>query len=171
MLVREQHLVDEAVGEQGIPAVEIDPAEHLERPLPDLLHVRPHLVGAQDRELAPDLPGLLDRVVELPEAAAERLAAADPLDQPEFLEVGDVAQVPDQGTEERVVDPVELLVREGLDQSEGVTARLVEPLGERALQLGSGTTSTVAGGGSNLRDTETLARSLAQLGSNRLPRR
>jgi hypothetical protein len=171
MLVREQHLVDEAVGEQGIPAGEIDPAEHLERPLPDLLHVRPHLVGAQDRELAPDLPGLLDRVVELAEVAAERLAAADPLDQPEFLEVGDVAQVPDQGTEQRVVDAVELLVGEGLDQSEGVTARPVEPLGERALQLRSGTTSTVAGGGSNLRDTETLARSLAQLGSNRLPRR
>jgi len=69
-----------------------------------------------------------------------------------------VAQVPDQGTEQRVVDAVELLVREGLDQSEGVTARLVEPLGERGLQLGSGTTSTVAGGGSNLRDIETLAR-------------
>jgi hypothetical protein len=69
-----------------------------------------------------------------------------------------VAEVPDQGTEQRVVDPVELLVRERLDQPKGVTARFVEPLGERGLQLGSGTTSTVAGGGNNLRDVETLAR-------------
>jgi hypothetical protein len=154
----EQHLVDEPADEQGVPAVQIDPAEHFERALPDLLHVRPHLVGAQDRELAPDLPRLLDRVVELAEVAAERLAPPDPLNEPELLEVGDVAEIPDQGTQQRVVDPVELLVRERLDQAEGVTARLIEPPGERGLQLGSGTTSTVAGGGYNLRDIETLAR-------------
>jgi hypothetical protein len=82
-----------------------------------------------------------------------------------------VAEIPDQGTQQRVVDPVELLVRERLDQAEGVTARLVEPLGERGLQLGSGTTSTVAGGGNNLSDIGTLARRLPRLGSIRLPRR
>jgi hypothetical protein len=89
---------------------------------------------------------LLDRVVELAEIASERVAAADPLDQPELLEVGDVPQIPDQRAEDRAVDPIELIVRKRLDQAQGVTACLVQTPGQLGLELGSGTTSTLGAG-------------------------
>jgi hypothetical protein len=157
VLVGEQHLVDEAVRQQLVVGVELDLVQDLQRALSDLLHVWADLVGPQDRQLAPDLAGLLDRVVELAEVAAERLAAADPLDEPELLEVADVAEVPDQRAEDRVVDMVELLLSEGLDQLEGVTPCLIQALGQFGLAVGSGTRSTGGRGCSNLRDRSRLA--------------
>ena len=74
VLVGEQHLVDEAVRQQRIPGIELDLVEDLEGPLADLLQVGANLVGAQDRQLAADLARLLDRVVELAQVTAERLA-------------------------------------------------------------------------------------------------
>jgi hypothetical protein len=141
--VGEQHLVDEAVGEQAALRIELDLVEHLERPLPHPLHIRPDLVGAEDRQLAPDLSGLLDRVIELAEVPPERLSSADLADQPELFEVGDVAEVPDQRTEDRRVDPVELLVREWLDQLQGVASSLSEPLCDRGLLLAAGGATTL----------------------------
>jgi hypothetical protein len=46
-----------------------------------------------------------------------------------------VAQVPDQGAEDRVVDPVELLVGERLDQEERVPACFRQSLRDRILEL------------------------------------
>jgi hypothetical protein len=155
--VREQHLVDEAVGEQGVLRIELDLAEDLEGSLADLIHVGADLVGAQDRKLASDLPRLLDRVVELAQVTPQRLAPADPLDEPELLEVGDVPEIPDQRTEDRVVDPVELLVGERLDQLQGVTTRFLQPLGQLGLGIGSGTSTTLRGCG-YLRDRSRLPR-------------
>ena len=94
VLVGEQHLVDEAVRQQRVLGIELDLVEDLEGPLADPLHVGPHLVAAQDRQLAADLARLLDRVVELTELAAQRLGAADALDQPELLEVARCAPGP-----------------------------------------------------------------------------
>jgi hypothetical protein len=53
------------------------------------------------------------------ETPVERLAAADRLDQPELLEVGDVAEIPGERTEQRRIDLVELLVVELIDEEEG----------------------------------------------------
>jgi hypothetical protein len=154
----EEHLVDEAVRQQPVGGIELELVEHLERPLAHLLHVRADLVGAQDRQLAADLARLLDRVVELAEVTAQRLAAADPADKPELLEVGDVPEVPDQRAEDRVVDPIELLLRERLDQLQGVDACLFEAPGQFGLAIGSGTRTTLTGGCCNLRDRSRLPR-------------
>jgi hypothetical protein len=163
VLVGEQHLVDEAVRQQRIGRIELDAVEDLEGPLADLLHVRADLIGAEDRQLAADLARLLDRVVEVAQVAAKGLAPADSLDQPELLEVGDVPEIPDQRAEDRVVDPVELLLGEGLDQRQGVVACLLQAPDQLGLAAGSGTSPTLAGC-SNLRDRSSLARPLCWLG-------
>ncbi len=50
MLVGEQHLVDEAVLDQRIAGVvELDRAEHVERPRADLVHIGAQLIATQDR--------------------------------------------------------------------------------------------------------------------------
>ena len=46
------------------------------------------------------------------------------LHQPQLLEVGDVAEVPGQGAEDRRVDAVQLLVGERLDEPKGPSSRL-----------------------------------------------
>jgi hypothetical protein len=161
--VGEQHLVDEAVREQRVAGLELDSAEDLQRPLADLVHVGAHLVGLQDGQLAADLARLLDRVVEIAQIAPEGLPAADALDQPELLEVGDVPQVPDQGTEDRVVDPVELLLGERLDQLQGMAACLLQAPGQLGLAVGGGTTSSLARGGCDLRDGPRLSRTVSRL--------
>jgi hypothetical protein len=161
--VGEQHLVDEAVREQRVIGIQLDPIQDLQGPLADLLHVRADLIGAEDRQLAADLPRLLDRVVELAEVAAQRIAPPDALDQPELLEVGDVPQVPDQGTEDRVVDPVELLLGERLDQLQGMAACLLQAPGQLGLAVGGGTTSSLARGGCDLRDGPRLSRTVSRL--------
>jgi hypothetical protein len=156
VLVREQHVVDEAVGQQPVLGIQLDLAEHLERPLANLVHVGADLVGPEDRQFPPDLAGLLNRVVELAQVAAQRLATADPLDEPELLEVADVTEIPDQRAEDRVVDPIELLVGERLDQLEGVTACFIEAPGQLGLAVGSGTRATLSGGCCSLRDGSRL---------------
>ena len=112
--------------------------EHVERPRADLVHVGAQLVAAQDRQLVAGLARVLDRVVEAPQLAVHRLAAADPLHQPQLLEVGDVAEVPGERAEDRRVDGVELLVGERLDQEEGPLARLREAVGDLLAQVGLG---------------------------------
>ena len=54
----------------------------------------------------------------------QRVPAADRLHQPQLLEVGDVAQVPGQGAEDRRVDAVQLLVGQRLDEPESSPSRL-----------------------------------------------
>ena len=169
VLVGEQHLVGEAVRQQLVVGVEFDLVQDLQRALSDLLHVWADLVGPQDRQLAPDLAGLLDRVVEIAEVAAERFAAADPLNEPELLEVADVAEVPDQRAEDRVVDPIELLLGERLDQLEGVAAGLIQTPGQFGLPVGSGTRSTGGRGCSNLGDRSRLAGRGGRLGARDPP--
>ncbi len=134
VLVRDQHLVDEAAGEQRLGLVlEVRAGEDVERPLPDLVHVAPQLLAAKQRQLVADPARVLDRVVEAAEGAVERLAAADPLDQPELLEVGDVAEVPGERAEDLREDGVELLLAERLDQHQGAGARVRQARGDRVL--------------------------------------
>jgi hypothetical protein len=135
VLVGEQQLVDEAAAEQRVLGLvgEIDVVEHVEGALADVGEVGAQLGVAQDRQLAPGLARVLDRVVEAAEVAVQRLVAADRLHQPQLLEVGDVAEVPGQRAEDRRVDAVELLVVERLDQLQGPLPRVDETFRDRIL--------------------------------------
>ena len=106
MLVGEQQLVDEALVQEPVAGiVEVDLREHLQGALADGVHVGLDLAGAQDRQLTAAAARVLDRVVEAAEVAAQGLAIADPLHQPQLLEVGDVAEVPDQRAEKSASRP------------------------------------------------------------------
>ncbi len=135
VLVREQHLVDEAFPQKGILGRrgEVDGVEHLEGALADVGRVGAQLGVAQDRQLPTGPTRVLDRVVEAAEISVQRLAVADRLHQPELLEVGDMAEVPGQGTEQRRVHGVELLVVERLDQLQGARSCLGESFRDRSL--------------------------------------
>jgi hypothetical protein len=130
VLVGEDQLVDESVAEDRIGVIggQVDALQYVERALSDLLHIGAALVAAENRELVTGRPRILDRVVEAPEAAIERLALADRLDQPELLEVRDVPEVPGERAQDRRVLPVELFLGERGDQLEGAGARLGEPI-------------------------------------------
>jgi hypothetical protein len=131
LLVGDQHLVGEAVAEDRVGGIlEIDPFEHLERPLADLVPVGAELGAAEDRQLVAPGPRVLDRVVEPAEVAVQRLAATGGLDQPELLEVGDVPEVPGERAEQRRVDRVELLVVELFDQQQRPLPCFRQPLGD-----------------------------------------
>ena len=137
VLVRDQHLVDEPVAEARVlgALVDVDGLEHVESALPDLAHVGAQLLAAQDRQLVAGGSRVLDRVVVAAQAPVERRAATGLLDEPELLEVGDVAEVPGERAEQRRVDRVELLVAELLDQQQGALARLAQSFGDRVLRL------------------------------------
>jgi hypothetical protein len=137
VLVRDQQLVDEAPVQQRVGGVvEVEVLEHVERPRADLVHVGAELRPAQDRQLVADPAGVLDRVVETPETTVEGLAPADPLDEPELLEVRDVAEVPGERAEDRRVDPIELVVGERLDKEERPSAGLGETVRDPLLIRG-----------------------------------
>jgi hypothetical protein len=137
VLVGEQHLVDEAAGDEGVGVVlELGVIEHVERAGTDLLHIGAEVVAAQDRQLVADPARVLDRVVKAAQLAADRFAVTDALDEPELLEVGDVAEVPGKRAEDRRVDRVELLVGERLDEPESALACLGEAFGDALVDLG-----------------------------------
>jgi hypothetical protein len=137
-LVREQHLVDEAVPQQRILDIRTDlhALQYVERARADVFHVGTQLRVAQDRQLAANLARVLDRVVEAAQLPVQRLPPADRLHQPQLLEVGDVPEVPGQGTQDRRVDSVQLLVVERRDQRQRPLTRLGESVRDRCLRLG-----------------------------------
>jgi plasmid stabilization system protein ParE len=137
-LVREQHLVDEAVPQQRVldGGTDIHILQYVERALADVRHISAQLGVAQDRQLAADLARVLDRVVEAPKLPVQRLPPPDRLHQPQLLEVGDVPEVPGQRAQDRRVDRVQLLVVERRDQRQRPLARLGESVRDRCLGLG-----------------------------------
>ena len=111
VLVGDQHLVDEAPGQQRvIGQFEREAVEDLQRTLAHLPEVDAKLVAVQDRQLAAAGARVLDRVVEPAQIAVQRVPTANRLHQPQLFEVGDVAQVPRQGAQDRGVHAVQLLV-------------------------------------------------------------
>jgi hypothetical protein len=64
-----------------------------------------------------------------------RLATADALNEPQLLEVGNVAEVPGKRAEDRRVDGVELLVGQRLDQPQRALASLGETVGDALIDL------------------------------------
>jgi hypothetical protein len=137
MLVGDQHLVDEAVAQEVVVGVgQLSGFEDVEGALADLADVVAELVAAQDRQLVAGLARVLDRIVDPPELAVGGIAPADALNEPELLEVGDVAEIPSQRAEDRRVDRVELLLGERLDQEQGPLPRLLEAIGDPFAQIG-----------------------------------
>src|SRR5262249_21034803 len=126
-LVRQQHLVDESFTQQAVlgGGGDVHALQYVESPLADVVHVGAELLAVEDRQLAADPARALDRGIESAELAVQRLAAADALDQPELLEVGDVAEVPGERAEQRRVDGVQLLVVELLHQGKGARTCLL----------------------------------------------
>jgi hypothetical protein len=136
-LVGEDQLVDETVAEQALVRVlKLGQVEHLERSLADLGHVGTQLVAAQDRQLVAGPARVLDRVVEAPELAAQRLTVADPLDQPELFEVGNVAEIPGERAEDRRVDGVQLPLAERLDEEQGARSCVRQTVGDPLAEIG-----------------------------------
>jgi hypothetical protein len=115
VLVLEQHLDDER--RDGVEA-----SEHA---LPHGAHVGDRLGAAQVGEIGSLRARGLGRVVDLGEVGAQQLEAGLAAN-PEVLERGDVAEVPDQRTHQRVVLAVEVGLGYRLDQGERASAGLVQ---------------------------------------------
>ena len=97
VLVLHDHAVDEAVGEQRIAAVEVDPVEHLERARAHRGVVVARAGGVEDVEGRPLATGVTERVVHVVEARHRRCGPCELAHQPELLEVTDVGEVPTEG--------------------------------------------------------------------------
>src|SRR5215210_6410171 len=101
MLVGKDQLVDEPVAEERVLGIggDVHVLKYVESSLPDLLHVGAAALAAEDGQLVARGAGVLDRVVEEAEVAVHGLELADLLDQPQLLEVGDMAEVPGERAE------------------------------------------------------------------------
>ena len=102
--------------------------DHLERPLADLLEVVARLGRPQERQVAAAGARGLEGVVDIGQLLAQQRLAAEAMHDPEVLEGGDVAQVPDQRAHQRGVDPLQLLIGEGGHQLERPLAGLLQPV-------------------------------------------
>ncbi len=102
-----------------------------QRALAHLGHVVAGVGGTQERQVAAARARRLEGVVDLGEVAADHVLAAEAMHQPQVLEGGDVAQVPNQGTHERRVDLLQRAVVEQGDQGLSAVPRLLEGVGQR----------------------------------------
>ncbi len=92
--------------------------QHVPRLVPDLTDVLPGFVRAEEREGRAGGPGVFEGVVQFVDVAADRVPPTHIADQPEFLLVADVREIPDErahqrrmlGDQIRVVDAI----REGV---------------------------------------------------------
>ena len=119
LLVAQDELGDHAVADA--PAL-----DHVERPLADLLKVIPGLGRPQEREVAAAGARRLERVIDVGQLLAQERLSAEAMHDPEVLEGGDVAEVPDQRAHQRRVDLLQLLVGERRHQLERPRACLPE---------------------------------------------
>ncbi|GAB3842609.1 hypothetical protein GCM10029963_15950 [Micromonospora andamanensis] len=100
LLVLHDHAEGETVGDQPA-AVEGDPVQQVVHLLPDGGQVGPGLGRRQQRQRRAVPTRLLERVVQVVDVAPDRLPPADVTDQPEFLLVAHVRQVPHQRGHQR----------------------------------------------------------------------
>jgi hypothetical protein len=105
-LVLDDHPVDVAVGEQRPFGPELHAAQHLEHLGADVGQVGPRLGALEDRQVSAHPAGVVEGVVDAVEVQVVGRAAGDLAQQPQLLEVADVADIPDQ----RAHDPVVLAV-------------------------------------------------------------
>jgi len=111
VLVLKDHVVNVSAPEQRIVIVPLEPVESVENARADLPQSRHHLGERRKRQRCARGAWMLERVVH-----SRHLRKLDRtiqiLGEPEFLEVGDVPDVPDDRTHQRIVLPMQILVRE-----------------------------------------------------------
>ena len=118
-LVLRDHADDEVVPRQlG------EPVDYL---LAHLRDVGTRVLRGEDGQRPPLGSPVCERVVQIVELAAVRVATSE---QPELLEVPDVSEIPDERRLKRRDLPRQLLVRERLQQGFGSPARVLEDRGE-----------------------------------------
>jgi hypothetical protein len=93
LLVLHDHSEGEALLDQPSAAQRAG-GERVERLLADLRHVGARLGGAEQRQLHPAGPRVLEGVVEPVDLRAQRLTAADVAHQPQLLLAAHVREVP-----------------------------------------------------------------------------
>ena len=115
VLVLGDHVVDEAVAQEGVRAVGAHVAllEQIDGPGADGVAIGARLGEVEQRQGLPHPAGLLEGVVEVVEALARRLGP-EPPHEPEVLVVGDVGEIPEQRRHQDVVLPAEDGLVEGL---------------------------------------------------------
>jgi hypothetical protein len=130
VLVLHDHPVHEAVGEQGVGRVEVDPGEDVERPLADVGRELARLDRVEQLEVGPLAARVLERVVHVVEALVGRLRPHQPSQEPKLLEVRDVREVPRQRRHQRRHLPGLVLGRHRLEQRQRACPRLGEAAGD-----------------------------------------
>ena len=135
-LVLDDEAEDERAPEQRIVAVERRLLERAQRPLADALDVVARRLGAKQRQLAAAAALVHEGVVELLALGEERRHPADPLADPEILEVADVGEIPDERRLERRPLRRELLVVERGEEHERRVASAVQLGGDGDAAVG-----------------------------------
>ena len=101
VLVRQDQLVDESVGEQRVLGrLQIHTVENLQGASANIVEVTAKIGPTKDREVAAGRAGVLDRIVEAAELPVERIQVADGLHEPQLLEVRDVPEIPGERARE-----------------------------------------------------------------------
>lgn len=106
----------EAVPKQAVRRIELRPLQDLERQLPDLAEIRARRRRVEQLERRPLLASMLERVVDVVAGREDRIAAREPPEQPELLEMADVGEVPDERRLQRGMLADEIVVGEQLEQ-------------------------------------------------------
>ena len=145
VFVLEHHPEDVAVAQERAAALEVEVAQAFEDSLTDVgeeTEGRPTIRKIQART---DRSWVAERIVHSAEPLASELLALDVLEKPDLLEVRDVAEVPHDGTHERIVLDAEVVVVQRGDEKQGPSARLMEAL--RDLESRQGTAGVKSHGG------------------------
>src|SRR2546421_3955971 len=132
VLVLDDHVPDNVAGAAG---------EHLERTCADGRQVLARAQEVEMRHVAAHGARGLQGVVDAQELGVHRVEPARPHAEPELLERGDVREVPHQRTHQRIVDPVHIRVRDGLDQPQRPRPRLVQEVADPLPGQGFGPSS------------------------------
>jgi hypothetical protein len=110
------HLEHLAIPEQRIVGIEIDPVEDRQRVATNLIGVLDRLIPIQKRKVSTGPSGIVGRVVHL---VIKEIVGRPPIQfskKPDFLEIADMADVPHQGTHDRDLLTMDIVVAERSDQ-------------------------------------------------------
>ena len=130
VLVLQHHPKDEPVREQRSGGREVQARQVVEHRASNARHVECGLARPGQREFRAGRPRILEGVVHPGQPFGARSLTLDIFQQPDFLKVRDVAQVPDDGGHEWVVLPLEVLIRERRNQEQRASSGLVQEVGD-----------------------------------------
>jgi hypothetical protein len=129
VLVLEHHVVDVTVTQQRIHVLEVHRGETREHAAADLVHDAATLAQPGKRQRAALAARVLERVVHAGHFH-EFDRAVEVSGEPELLEMGDMAQIPQDRAHQRIMLQPELLVGERRHNQQRPGAGLEQPLGD-----------------------------------------